>query len=371
MANPDPIEIDEHTIMPSVNIDERAEADVIYFGKPFRPFGKDWVRIGLRDYVPMNILVDIISDMVPKTNLRTNWMSYKKEKLVDVMMKIYDKTDDAGRARIEKWVYAHRYRRKVQADYPFLRRLESFYLFLRDGKGGYKIYVPPDVATKVAAQITLSSIDDIREVKSILKTNICKKGEDWQVFDSLFNMWFNTTLTSYTGGRTTISPPPTSYLAFEGTDDDEANIAAVVKELKKVITTVGTGVGAGGGASKAASKAAEALKDLEQEMGDGGGDGEGGEGEEPTPESEEPKPKSDKDKEGKGEGKGDGDKGKEKKGKEKPSDEGKPPKEPTTEKEKEKERRIKTTKLLKDILKEHGGSLHINDLRKIAASKEV
>ncbi len=219
--------------LPSIDPEKRSSADTIYYGKTFRPYGRDWIKIGLRDYVPIELIAKVILKNIPNSSLTAqNWDSYSKDKLVSILMRIYDKSSNDGKKRIEKWVYAHRFRRKAQTDYPFLKRLESFYMFLRTNQY-YKISISPDVATKVAAQLTLTGIESLSEVKSVLKSTICKTTDQWNVFDSLFNKWFDSTLKAYGGASQTIKP--SNYLKYE--DDPNISVEAALKKLRQVISS--------------------------------------------------------------------------------------------------------------------------------------
>lgn len=212
-----------------MSLDKRSSADTIYYGKTFHNYGRDWVLIGLRDFVPTDLIVKVIAKNIPDTSLPSNWETLSKEQIVNFLMKIYDKAPSDSKARLEKWVYAHRFRRKVQHEYPLLKRLEDFYMYLRTNPS-YKIPVPPDVATKVAAQLTLSGIEKLSEVKSVLKVTICKKQSDWDVFDSLFNKWFSSTIGAY-GGRPIIISPSDKFLHF---NEENLSVEEALKKLRKV-----------------------------------------------------------------------------------------------------------------------------------------
>jgi hypothetical protein len=194
--------------------DERSSASVIYYGKAFRPYGIDWTKNGLLHYVPTDIIVDIINknliDLNTKklirTSLPSNWKSLPKEKIVSYMMEIYKRSPNPSKQQIENWVYSYRYKRKVQTDFPFLRRLETFYKFLRTNPY-YSFTLSPTVATKVASQLSITGITDLNEVRSVLKSSICKSREEWKIFDSLFNKWFESNISSY---QKSLSPSPSS-----------------------------------------------------------------------------------------------------------------------------------------------------------------
>ncbi|MFZ2356359.1 MAG: hypothetical protein WAW67_00835, partial [Candidatus Omnitrophota bacterium] len=95
---------------PSIDPEKRSSGDVIYYGKVFHPYGRDWVEVGLRDYVPVDLIVKVILKNIPNSSLtEKNWDSYSKEKLVKSLMRIYDKSSNESKKRIEKWVYAHRF----------------------------------------------------------------------------------------------------------------------------------------------------------------------------------------------------------------------------------------------------------------------
>jgi len=245
--------------LPSVNPEQRSSADVIYYGKTFKPYGRNWVEIGLRDYVPANLIARVIIKNINTPLLtKQNWDQYPKEKLVKALMRIYNKSSNESKHRIEKWVYAHRFRRKAQTEYPFLKRLESFYMFLRTNSF-YKIPVSPDVATKVAAQLTLTGIESLSEVKSVLKSTICKNKEQWEIFDSLFNKWFTSTIASYGGASQRIIP--SNYLNYE--QDPNISVQNALKKLREVIYTSQGGIGKGDGGGD------------DSDGGDGGGDDSG------------------------------------------------------------------------------------------------
>jgi hypothetical protein len=235
------------TEIPDKNLEKRSSADVVYYGKTFHPYGRDWIEIGLRDYVPTEVIAKVILKNIPNSPLTDkNWDIQPKEKLVKILMYIYDKSSKEGKQRVEKWVYAHRFRRKAQTDYPFLKHLESFYMFLRTNQY-YKIPISPDVATKVAAQLTLTGIESLSEVKSVLKSTICKTKEQWNVFDSLFNKWFDSTLKAYGGSTQTIKP--SNYLKYE--NDPNISVEQALKKLRQVISsTAGEHIGALGGSGK-------------------------------------------------------------------------------------------------------------------------
>jgi hypothetical protein len=212
----------------------REGAAVVYYGKTFKPYGATWVRNGLLNFVPTDLIRKVLLKNVP-----IDVSSLDKEELVDRMMIIYNHSN-SDKKRIESWIFSHRFRRKVQTDFPFLKRLESFYMFLRTNPT-YKISVPPDAATKVAAQLTLTGITSLPEVKSVLKSVLCKKESDWKVFDSLFNKWFTSTIEQY-GGQTIIAPS-TNYLHFES--DPSISLESALAKLRGVLTPEQKG-GAGG-----------------------------------------------------------------------------------------------------------------------------
>ncbi len=278
--------------LPSIDPEKRSSGDVVYYGKSFKPYGKDWVRIGLRDYVPIDLIAQVILKNIPNSSLTPqNWDSYDKNKLVSILMRIYDKSSNDGKKRIEKWVYAHRFRRKAQTDYPFLKRLESFYMFLRTNQY-YKIPISPDVATKVAAQLTLTGIESLSEVKSVLKSTICKTKDHWNVFDSLFNKWFDSNLKAYGGASQTIKP--SSYLNYE--EDPNISVEAALKKLRQVISSSeGEHKGMLGGSGKEQREPEREEEEEEQEAQEAQGEPpETEEDKESETEEEEPREESEK-----------------------------------------------------------------------------
>jgi hypothetical protein len=210
---------------------KRGDADYVYYGQKFKPYGPDWIKNGLLNYVPADVITEVILKSVRGNKLLSdNAPKLPKEKIVEMLMAIYDKADNDGKSRIEKWVYAYRYRRKVSEDYPFLKRLDSFYKYLRTNNH-YKMAVPPDVAVKVASQLTLTGIEKLDDVKSVLRSSICKRQEEWDIFPSLFDAWFKNNIKSYgMSSKTQILP---NYKEFkEATIESEDDVLA---ELRKVV----------------------------------------------------------------------------------------------------------------------------------------
>lgn len=211
-------------------LSEREGASTIYYGKTFRNYGPDWVKNGLQDFVPFDIIAKVIIRNIPGTELPAHYPNVPKEKLVDILMSIYNKSTPTSKMRIEKWVFAHRFRRKVQTDYPFLKQLETFYMYLRTNPI-YKINVPPDAATKVASHLTLTGIDSLPEVKSVLKSILCKKRSDWEAFDSLFNKWFTSSVEAYSS--THITPSSSSLLHYE--EDPSISLKEALSKIHSII----------------------------------------------------------------------------------------------------------------------------------------
>lgn len=277
------------------NLEKRSSGDTIYYGKTFRPYGKAWVENGLQNFVPVDLIAKVILKNIPNSSLtQQNWDSQPKEKLVKILMRIYDKSSSSGKQRIEKWIYAHRFRRKAQTDYPFLKRLESFYMFCRTNQY-YKIPISPDVATKVAAQLTLTGIESLSEVKSVLKSTICKTKDQWNVFDSLFNKWFDSTLKAYGGTSQTIKP--SSYLNYS--EDPNISVEAALKKLRQIISS---SQGPEHGELSGSGKEEGESEDEDEESEDSEGKGEEeeeeeGEDEEETPGEEKEPGDSDKEQE--------------------------------------------------------------------------
>ncbi len=214
--------------------EKRSSANTIYYGKTFRNYGRGWVEVGLRDYVPMQIIVKVIGKTVFNDSFTKNWSSLSKDKVVDIMMQIYDKASIPVKQRIEKWCYSYRFKRKIQTEMPFLRRLDSFYMYLRTNPN-YTIQVPPDAATKVAAHLTLVGITDLAQVKSVLKSILCKRKTDWDVFDSLFNTWFESSSKSYGVSSKTIITP-SAYLKLEITPPDTLSVEQALIKLRRVLS---------------------------------------------------------------------------------------------------------------------------------------
>jgi len=215
-------------------IEKRSSADVVYYGKTFRPYGKKWVEVGLRDYIPLNILVKVITKNIPNDPFKAHSTSLPKDKVVDIMMQIYNKGNNQIKQRIEKWVYSYRFQRKVKTEMPFLRRLDSFYMYLRTNPF-YVISVAPDAATKVMAHLTITGISDLYEIKSVLKSILCKKKSDWDAFDSLFNTWFESTSKSYgVSSKTKIAP--SAYLRLEISPESSLTVDQALEKLRRVLT---------------------------------------------------------------------------------------------------------------------------------------
>lgn len=163
---------------------------VRYMDKNFRPYGSEWTRKGLEKYVSRVDLETILKN----ENVDNIPLTATKDQLVKSVMTIYEKADTKGKGRIESFVYSCRYRRDVNKNNPFLKRINEFFKFLATNQF-HQIKVSPSIASECISAFSVQDISDFEMVRGEMKSAICKNKKDFERFDMLFDIWFKDTAT--------------------------------------------------------------------------------------------------------------------------------------------------------------------------------
>ena len=237
--------------LPKTSSIARTSADVIHYGKVFRPYGREWVENGLITHVPIPTIIELIHQNIPAKR-NTDLTSLKKTALVSILMKFYDKTNNTGKKRIEQWVYTHRYRRKIQFDNPFVEKINKFLNHLKTFESP-KFTVTPATASKIFNELTITGITSLSEVRSVLKSNIVKSSTQEKAFNSIFNEWFSSDLSKYTSlspsSRVKIIPESLSALdsnpltSQSSQSSQSSNLESLLSEFRQIVSSAANSEG--------------------------------------------------------------------------------------------------------------------------------
>ena len=226
----------------------RTSADVIHYGKVFRPYGPEWVENGLTSHVPIPTIIELIHQNIPAKR-NTDLTSLKKTALVSILMKFYDKTNNTGKKRIEQWVYTHRYRRKIQFDNPFVEKINKFLNHLKTFESP-KFTVTPATASKIFNELTIIGITSLSEVRSVLKSNIVKSSIQEKAFNPIFNEWFSSDLSKYTNSPSRVKIIPDSLSALDPSSSQSSessqssdDIESLLTEFRQIVSGAGNSEG--------------------------------------------------------------------------------------------------------------------------------
>ena len=226
----------------------RTSADVIHYGKVFRPYGKEWVENGLTSHVPIPTIIELIHQNIPAKR-NSDLTSLKKTALVSILMKFYDKTNNSGKKRIEQWVYTHRYRRKIQFDNPFVEKINKFLNHLKTFESP-KFTVTPATASKIFNELTITGITSLSEVRSVLKSNIVKSSIQEKAFNPIFNEWFLSDLSKYTNSPSRVKIIPDALSALDPsssqssqTSQSSDDIESLLTEFRQIVSGAGNSEG--------------------------------------------------------------------------------------------------------------------------------
>ena len=222
---------------PNPKTTSRTSADVIHYGKVFRPYGPEWVENGLTSHVPIPTIIELIHQNIPAKR-NTDLTSLKKTALVSILMKFYDKTNNTGKKRIEQWVYTHRYRRKIQFDNPFVEKINKFLNHLKTFESP-KFTVTPATASKIFNELTITGITSLSEVRSVLKSNIVKSSTQEKAFTPIFNEWFSSDLSKYTNSPSRVKIIPDSLSALDPSSSQSQSsddIESLLTEFRQIVS---------------------------------------------------------------------------------------------------------------------------------------